>query len=70
MLILEFESYNQILSFQKDKGPISSAVEATIEMEEEENEQGSEETVIPSLNRRSKRTTKVPGKFKNYQKWD
>ena len=36
----------------------------------EENNAGPEETIIPSLNRRSKRTFKEPKKFQNFQKWE
>ena len=38
LIILDDKSYHKILSTQKDKCPISSAVETTIEMEEDENE--------------------------------
>ena len=56
------------LTFQKDKGPISSAAKA--EMENEETQDESEETLVPRLNHRPKKSTKASGNFKNYQAWD
>ena len=53
---------------QKDKGPISSAVNA--EMEEEETQDESEETVVSHLSHRPRKITKASGNFKNYQAWD
>ena len=53
---------------QKDKGPISLAAKA--EMEEEETQDESEETVVSRLNHRSMKTTKALGNFKKYQAWD
>ena len=57
-----------ISSLQKDKGLISPAAKA--EMEEEEIQYESEETLIPRSNRRPSKTTKASRNFKNYQVWD
>ena len=65
LIILDDKSYHKILSTQRDKGPISSAVETTIEMEEDENED-----VLLSLNQPRRRKSKAPGKYQIYQKWD
>ena len=39
-------------------------------MEEEEIQYESEETLVPRLNHRPRKTTKASGNFKNYQAWD
>ena len=57
-----------ISPLQEDKGPISSASKA--EMEEEETQDESEETLVPRLNHRPRKTTKASRNFKNYQAWD
>ena len=54
-----------ISPLQKDEGPISSAAKA--EMEEEETQDESEETIVSRLNQRPRKTTKASGNFKNYQ---
>ena len=67
-IILDDKSYHEILSTQRDTGPISSAVETTMEMEEDEKEDRPEE--VPSLNQPPRRKSKTPGKYQNFQKWD
>ena len=52
---------------QKDKRPISLAAKAGIG--EEETQYESEETVVPHLNHRPRKTTKASENFKNYQMW-
>merc|ERR1719319_1231883 len=54
------------ISIQRDKEPITSPVEQTIEQEEEL----ASEKPIPDLNRRSIRASKEPTRFKNFTKWD
>ena len=77
LMILDEESYHQIISLQRDRGPRSTAEEKSIEMEEEEsnegcgeNNTGPKETEAPTLNRHSLWAIRVPLKFASYQKWD
>ena len=78
LMILDEESYHQIISLQRDRGPRSTAEEKSIEMEEEEesnegcgeNIMGPKETEAPTLNRHSLQAIRVPLTFASYQKWD
>ena len=67
------ESYHTILTIQKYKGPRTVTAEAVIEVEEVELVP-EDPTLIPTLNRRplrrGLRTSRLPSKFANYQKWD
>ena len=66
LIIMEEESYHTILTIQKDKGPRTVTEEAVIEVEEVPEDPNH----IPTLNRRPLRTSRLPSKFANYQKWD
>ena len=53
---------------EKDKRSISLAAKAGIGKEETQYE--SEETIVPRLNQRQRKTTKASENLKNYQVWD